>query len=333
MKILKEQREKLNYKYLVFIYLIICVFSVGPVFSYSFFMQFTSQSPMGNWTQPWHDACEETSIVMIDAFYNHQDLKTESAKYKILNLMGVKNNYIGHSLDENADTIVRLINNYLNWEAMVVVEPILEQIKNELDHDRPIIFPADGLVLKNPNFTGPLDYHVLVISGYDDEKEEFITQEPGTRHGHNYRYSYEIVMKGMHDFLPNNQTSNGRQVLVFTSPRVTFSGESDGDNDELTKDKELKYRTSLVEADTDRDGYLDGVEIKSGFSPRVAEFRLRNGDLIRDGKTARVYLLKNDKKCHVLNVDAFNRNGFKWSDVTTVSNKFFEKFDDGGEIK
>ena len=55
-----------------------------------------------------------------------------------------------------------------------------------------VIYPANGQMLDNPNFTepGPI-YHMLVITGYD--KDTFITNDPGTRNGFNYKYSYDTL--------------------------------------------------------------------------------------------------------------------------------------------
>lgn len=42
---------------------------------------FTSQSPDGNWKQPWQDACEEASIFMVNRLYIKKNiLSPEDAK-------------------------------------------------------------------------------------------------------------------------------------------------------------------------------------------------------------------------------------------------------------
>ena len=41
---------------------------------------FTSQSPDGNWSEPWQNACEETSILMVDNFYQDENLNIEEEK-------------------------------------------------------------------------------------------------------------------------------------------------------------------------------------------------------------------------------------------------------------
>jgi hypothetical protein len=44
---------------------------------------FTSQAPEGNWAEPWQNACEETSIVMVDAFFDGDELSKRDASQRI----------------------------------------------------------------------------------------------------------------------------------------------------------------------------------------------------------------------------------------------------------
>ena len=83
----------------------------------------------------------------------------------------------------------------VNWEEKI------EYIKEELSKDNIFIIPVAGRELDNPYFRipGPF-YHVLVIIGYDDNKKEFITHDPGTRRGEEFHYSYEILWNAIHDF-------------------------------------------------------------------------------------------------------------------------------------
>lgn len=180
---------------------------------------FISQAPYGNWLQPWQDACEEASIVMIDAYYQGVTLDKPVAKTELLELFAQKERLYGRSLDENAEKIVGLIHNFFSWDAEVVEDPSLEMIKRELDDGHPVIAPVYGKALKNPYFkNGGPDYHVIVMSDYDEERQEFITNEPGTQHGESYRYSYTTIMDALHDYLPRNRTKFGKKVIIITRP-------------------------------------------------------------------------------------------------------------------
>lgn len=229
---------------------------------------FTPQAPDGRWGQPWQDACEEAVITMVDAFYAGKSLDRAAARTLISRLVRMEENALGYHRDTGAADIVNIINRYFHWEARVVRSPAIDQIKAEIDAGQPVILPVHGRALRNPYFRqGGPDYHTVVISGYDDDKREFITQEPGTRRGQNYRYSYNRLMDAMHDFVPNYRTRFGERVAIFTNRALTTSAQSDGDNDGLSKIEELSYGTILWLADSDGDDYSDGTEVRAGYSP------------------------------------------------------------------
>ena len=323
-------RKLIGYLFIIFVWMFAVI--IIPSYALSLKMSFTSQAPFDHWVQPYADACEETSILMIDAFYRNYSLDKKIADYEIRKIIGVKNKFIGPSFDEGVVKIAQLINDFFHWEAKVVKNPMLEQMKLELDNGHPIILPANASILKNPHYTQNIDYHVLILSGYDETTKEFIAQDPGTSYGQNYRYSYQTVMKAMSD-VPAKGIFPGQKAVVFTSSEINQSNLSDGDNDGLVKRDEIKYHTSLLEPDTDRDGFLDGVEIKFGYSPHVAEYKLLAGSVVRSAKTHKVYLLGKTEKFHIVSQEAFNAKGFSWSQVTTVSEKYLSEFKEGKIIQ
>ncbi len=285
---------------------------------------FTSQAPEKNWSQPWQDACEEATILMVDRFYSGGTLDKSSAKSGLLQLFSIKNNHFGYSLDENAQKITELINHFLPWEAHIVENPTLEQLKAEIDAKRPIILPAHGRALYNKYFrNGGPDYHTVVISGYDDETQEFITQEPGTKHGLDFRYSYDTILNAMHDHLPG-QTIHGDKVAIFTTKKLNGSKNTDQDKDGLSKIEEIEHGTVLWLADSDGDSYLDGQEVSAGFSPTLAESQLPDGSLIKSTDDPKVYLIENGQKRHILSEQIFLEHGWQWSEIKIVSEKYLQ---------
>jgi len=79
--------------------------------------------------------------------------------------------------------------------------PSIEEMKRVLANDGVLILPMDGQVLENPYYTEPgPERHMLVVVGYDDATEEFITNDPGTRRGAEFRYSYENIFIAMRDY-------------------------------------------------------------------------------------------------------------------------------------
>jgi len=300
------------------------LFSAIPASAKNIQVPFTSQAPYGYWGQPWQDACEETAIVIVDNFYREKSIDTkQKAKEEILKIINLKNKNFGWSLDENSEKIVQLINEFLPWEAKIAHNPSLEQLKTEIDNNRPVILPAHGKYLYNPHFAnGGPDYHTIVLSGYDDEKQEFITQEPGTRYGQDFRYKYTTIMNAMHDFLPGRKTKNSPKIAIFTQKGLSTSKDADGDVDGLKKVDELKHGTITWLSDSDGDGFSDGEEVRTGFLPTVAEMRLSDGSLIKSPDNPKVYLLKNNNKHHILNEQTFLSHGWWWNQIKIVSNKF-----------
>jgi hypothetical protein len=57
----------------------------------------------------------------------------------------------------------------------------------------------------------------------------------------------------------------------------------DSDQDGLSNDEEMLYKTDLLNKDTDGDGYMDGVEVESGYDP----LKPAPGDRLLSGEDAR----------------------------------------------
>lgn len=264
-------------KLLICVSLVAIFFALTPIKTdaKNLLVPHTSQAPFGYWAEPWQNACEEASIVMLDNYYGgitDKKISKTTAKKQILNLLEIKKKYYGKSLDENAQKVINLINNFYNWEAKIVENPTLEQIKNEIENEQPVIIPVAGKILKNKYFKngGPY-YHMLVISGYDEEAQEFITQEPGLNTlGLDFRYKYDTIMDALHDFTGKKiDTKNGAKVAIFTQKELVYSTLNDADKDGINKQGEFIYKTFPWSADTDNDGYSDLIEIDNGYSPTI----------------------------------------------------------------
>ena len=90
----------------------------------------------------------------------------------------------------------------------------MEQIKKEIASGRPVIVPAAGRILPNPNFTPPgPKYHMLVIKGYNST--QFITNDQGTRKGDGFVYTYNSLLNALHDWDPGDILNGRKAVLVF----------------------------------------------------------------------------------------------------------------------
>ena len=190
---------------------------------------FTTQAPTGLWnTQPWADACEESVTIMLTHFYNGNNfstLDTKTATNDIRAIVEIENWLFGYNKDTNAAQMAQLINEYLPWRATAVEYPTLEAIKVEIEAGRPVIALVHGRGLNNPYFraVGP-DYHTVILKGYNDTTQVFLSNEPGVNRGLDYQYPYDTLMNALHDFVPNGQTQSGTPTVLFTDVPDLSSG-------------------------------------------------------------------------------------------------------------
>jgi len=186
---------------------------------------FIVQAPYGNWQQPFQDACEEATILMLGAYFDGDtqgQVEAAEARKKILDLVDLEDTEFGFNRDTDINKMARIINRHFSFNAHVVDNPTLAQIKNEVDSQHPMIVPVWGRdLISNPYFTPPgPKYHTIVISGYDDEQQQFITKEPGTRRGNDLRYGYQEIMNALADYVHGKDglpAPNGKKRALFTS--------------------------------------------------------------------------------------------------------------------
>jgi hypothetical protein len=174
---------------------------------------FTSQAPFGNWDAPYDEACEEASMLMVDAYLKGYALDQSTADQAIVDQYTWQTEQ-GYPIDITASQVQRVFADYWGITSRLVKNPRVEDITNALDEGSLVVVPAAGRFLENPYFTppGPL-YHMFVITGYDSVQKEFITNDPGTRRGEGYRYSYETIMYAIHDW-NNGDVVNGEKVIL-----------------------------------------------------------------------------------------------------------------------
>ncbi len=171
-------------------------------------MSFFAQAPFGEWKDPrQQDGCEEASALMAVAWAKGEKIDKTQAKNKILEIAEFeKKKYGGYVDTDTEDTVERIINDFLGYEqARVVHNIVLENIKQEIIKGNVVLVPCNGRKLGNPNYTPPgPERHMLLIKGYDGVKEEFITNDAGTRQGENYRYKEDVVYEAIIDYPTGN---------------------------------------------------------------------------------------------------------------------------------
>lgn len=177
-------------------------------------MTFLSQAPLFNWDALHEDACEEASLIMVYHYYNKTKINSkEQGEEEIQKLVEYENSN-GYGLSITLSELSDVAKKYYNMQGGRIINADKESIIAELKAGKPVIAPAAGKVLENPNFkNGGPNYHMLVIKGYD--KNGFITNDPGTRKGEGFRYSYQNLLESIHDWNATNILNGEKQCLVF----------------------------------------------------------------------------------------------------------------------
>ena len=175
---------------------------------------FTPQAPTANWDQPYQDACEEAGILMLDAYRKEYDISPIFAEDEIKKMVAwEKKQDWGTSISINK--ISKLAEHYIgDVSTEIITNPKIEQIKKQIATGNPVLVVAYGKDIPNPYYSGdgPL-YHVLIITGYNES--EFITNDPGTKRGENFKYKYEDIMSVMHDWNQGQVQQGKKKVLVI----------------------------------------------------------------------------------------------------------------------
>ena len=155
---------------------------------------------------------------MVKYFLDGRSLVPDLADQEIRSLVKWEADH-GFPIDVNMEEAAKIAkDDYgLNAYAYYGEDVTLENIKRLVASGYPVIIPAAGQLLGNPNFSGAgPPYHMLVITGFD--KDDFITNDPGTRKGEDYKYSFATIDNVIHDWTGTKETitDGQRAMLVLT---------------------------------------------------------------------------------------------------------------------
>lgn len=175
---------------------------------------FASQAPFADWNMPYQEACEEATAIMTHWYFTGEALTPKIMDKEILKLVDWENKTFGYYKDTTAEEIARIMREYFGHKDVTVkYDFTIDDIKKALSEGHPVILPAAGKLLGNPNFRngGPV-YHALVIKGYT--KDKIITNDPGTRNGADYLYDPKVLMNAAHDWNAKNILEGRRAIIV-----------------------------------------------------------------------------------------------------------------------
>lgn len=173
---------------------------------------FSSQAPYGNWKdQRQQDGCEEISVIMAMKWVKNEKLSKDEALKEIIKISDWEQKKYGEYRDISASSTLNwIINDYFNYKKAKLINNVsLKIMISELEKGNIIIAPMNGQLLRNPNYTapGPI-HHMIVIIGYNPQKNIFITNDSGTRNGASYKYDANLFFKAINDYPTGYHKSN-----------------------------------------------------------------------------------------------------------------------------
>ena len=187
---------------------------------------FTAQAPFAEWNDlRQQEGCEEASVLMAMHWVRGTSLSKELAKQEIVLMSDWQKEVYGVYIDTSAkDTATRLLQNYFRYTNFEVIFHIgAREIRDELAKGNLVIVPVNGRSIQNPFFrNGGPKRHMIVITGFDWSTGEFIVNDPGTKRGENYRYSYQTIEESLRDYpsgtyLPIPSDSPSAMIVVSKS--------------------------------------------------------------------------------------------------------------------
>ena len=182
--------------------------------TYSVQMQFVSQSPFASWDELHEEACEEASMILVKYYFDNKNIDAQIMEDEIQEQVKWQTEN-GYSVDLDAAEVKTVLKDYFEMDSFIIENPTVDQFKSQLIKGYIVILPTAGRMLGNPYFSGegPL-YHMLPLIGYD--RDEFITNDVGTRRGKNYKYDYQVIIDAIHEWNGGDVYNGAKKVIVVT---------------------------------------------------------------------------------------------------------------------
>ena len=150
------------------------------------------------------------------AWARGEALTPARAQEEILKLIDFEQYHFGYHEDAAIRETAKLITRHYRYAGASVLYDIgRDDIRRALADDNIVIVPVAGAALRNPYYAVPPPYHMLVVIGYDDSAQEFITNDPGTRNGESIHYTYDTLEQAIHDWTGSDATIfTGRKGMI-----------------------------------------------------------------------------------------------------------------------
>ncbi len=181
---------------------------------------FTAQAPTANWDELHNEACEEASAIMTAEYFRgntNAKLQPEFVEAEISKITEWFKNEYGYYLDTTSKETAAMIEHVYGLQTQLIENFTENDIKQAIAENKVVIISFNGRLLNNPNFKhpGPI-HHMLVVKGYT--ANDYITNDPGTRNGMNYAYTWDIIHDAAGDWdHEKNTTDTNNKVAIVVS--------------------------------------------------------------------------------------------------------------------
>jgi len=199
---------------------------------------FFAQAPGGGWYDSCQStACEEAGLVQAHIYFNKVDYKDPFKaytdddmlqRYAIRQILGMCDyeyqNYNSHLYhDTSAKMTAELWQNYYKHNYNIIENPIIDVIKYGLRAGYIYATPIDGSkILTVPPYRNPknIPVHTVLIVGYNDKRNEFIINDPGSWTGDGARFNQNDFMSAIRDYPSghNEKITSDEKRIVELKP-------------------------------------------------------------------------------------------------------------------
>lgn len=180
---------------------------------------FMLQAPKQNWDMPYQEACEEASLLMVRGFLQGRttDFGADEADRQIIDLVAYEESK-GDAPDVTLRRLGEIAEAKFGFRPVVKTVTSIDDVKNAIANGYPVIVPASGKALQNPNFrNGGPPYHMVVAKGYLADGR-IVTNDPGTRKGKDYVYGASLFFNAIHDW-NDGDVPNGEKIILVLLPK------------------------------------------------------------------------------------------------------------------
>lgn len=165
---------------------------------------FAAQAPLGDWSNARQaDGCEEASALMAMSWVHGRSIDLGAAEREIIMMSDYQRNNWGYYEDTSIeDTAERIFKGWYGYDNVEVKRNIgVSDVYAALAEGNLAVVGVNAQILSNPYFRKPAPIrHMILITGYDAERGEFIAHEPGTNRGADWRYPRQNLADALRDY-------------------------------------------------------------------------------------------------------------------------------------